>query len=438
MPKSDTTHQTWLWPSILFLSLIRLWPASILGLAEDEAYYWCWSKYLDFGYFDHPPMVAYFIAMGTTLLGDTEIGVRLMGILITIPILYLSYLISNKSLLVVYLIGTMPLFFLGGILTTPDTPLIAMWMMGIWATSRKRWVLLGLAAGLAMMSKYTGALLFPLMILSTPSALKNPRLYAGFLVAVLIYMPNILWNLDHELISWEFQLHHIQSEPNRWAFIGAQIGLVGPMLFGVLLVWFFKGPKTKSRKLGIVGSLPVLILAIYAGGEANWAAPAYLSAVIALSECKGRWERAAWIGVGTNIFLCLLVIVHVQSPLIFHPNDPVHRLNGGKELGESISAWGIEDVWTTRYQEAAWIRFYGDVPASVLPNQGRLNQFEFWNATLPPKGLFVRPFRFNPSIEIEGYGYDAGQYGRIVAFTEGPSLTQFHRTHAWQVFPFEE
>jgi len=288
------------------------------------------------------------------------------------------------------------------------------------------------------MSKYTGALLFPLMVLSTPSSLKNPRLYVGFLVAILVYMPNIIWNFDHAFISWEFQLHHIQSEPNRWAFIGAQIGLVGPMLFGLLLFWFFKGPKTKLRKLGIVGSLPVLILAVYAGGEANWAAPAYLSAVIALSESKGKWERAAWIGVGTNIFLCLIVMLHVQSPLLFHPNDPIHRLNGGKELGESISAWGIQDVWTTRYQEAAWIRFYGDVPAFVLPDQGRLNQFEFWNTTLPSKGLFVRPFRFNPSIEIEGYGYDAGQYGRIVAFTDGPSLTQFHRTHAWQVFPFEE
>ena len=51
-----------------------------LGLSEDEAYYWVWGQRLDAGYFDHPPAIAWIIRAGTELLGDTERGVRLVGI----------------------------------------------------------------------------------------------------------------------------------------------------------------------------------------------------------------------------------------------------------------------------------------------------------------------------------------------------------------------
>ena len=45
-------------------------------LQDDEAYYWVFSRYLDWGYFDHPPMIALLIRLGTSLFGG-ELGVRL-------------------------------------------------------------------------------------------------------------------------------------------------------------------------------------------------------------------------------------------------------------------------------------------------------------------------------------------------------------------------
>ena len=70
--------QRWLL-ALLALTLLRLIVAASAPLAPDEAYYWVWSRAVAPGYLDHPPMVALWIAAGTSLLGDTPLGVRLLG-----------------------------------------------------------------------------------------------------------------------------------------------------------------------------------------------------------------------------------------------------------------------------------------------------------------------------------------------------------------------
>ena len=57
--------------------------AGLLPLTADEAYYWMWSKHLAFGYYDHPPAIAWIIRAGTALLGDTAFGVRASGLLLS-------------------------------------------------------------------------------------------------------------------------------------------------------------------------------------------------------------------------------------------------------------------------------------------------------------------------------------------------------------------
>ena len=67
--------------AILFVGILALWRlylSSQLQLHPDEAYYWLWSHRLDLSYFDHPPMVAYFIWL-TTRFSETELWVRLSG-----------------------------------------------------------------------------------------------------------------------------------------------------------------------------------------------------------------------------------------------------------------------------------------------------------------------------------------------------------------------
>ncbi len=70
-----------LWLLILALSALRLWAAAVIPLTEDEAYYRLWSQNLHLGYYDHPPMIAWWIRLGTFLAGDTPLGVRPLPLL---------------------------------------------------------------------------------------------------------------------------------------------------------------------------------------------------------------------------------------------------------------------------------------------------------------------------------------------------------------------
>src|ERR1700693_5154948 len=72
--------------TVLALVALRLVAAAWTPLTFDEAYYWMWSKHLAGGYYDHPPMVAVVIRLGTMIAGDTEFGVRLVSILLALPV----------------------------------------------------------------------------------------------------------------------------------------------------------------------------------------------------------------------------------------------------------------------------------------------------------------------------------------------------------------
>ena len=76
---------------ILALVALRLVAAAYTPITFDEAYYWMWSKHLAGGYYDHPPMVAVVIRLGTLIAGDTEFGVRLVSILLALPMSWAVY-----------------------------------------------------------------------------------------------------------------------------------------------------------------------------------------------------------------------------------------------------------------------------------------------------------------------------------------------------------
>src|SRR6478672_13290749 len=77
--------------AILAMVALRLVAAALTPLTFDEAYYWMWSNHLAGGYYDHPPMVALVIRLGTMLAGDTEFGVRLVSILLALPMSFAVY-----------------------------------------------------------------------------------------------------------------------------------------------------------------------------------------------------------------------------------------------------------------------------------------------------------------------------------------------------------
>ncbi len=112
---------------LLGWTLLNILQACTLGVHSDEAYYWIYSRFLDWGYFDHPPMVAVFIRIGDAIIHN-EFGLRLMTIISSTVSMYVLWLIARKYLanawwFIVVVTGTL-IFHIYGFSTTPDAPLL--------------------------------------------------------------------------------------------------------------------------------------------------------------------------------------------------------------------------------------------------------------------------------------------------------------------------
>jgi len=158
-------------------ALVRLVFAGLIPLFGDEAYYWEWSRRLAAGYFDHPPGIPILIRGGTTLLGATSLGVRLMpvlaGFVAALATAGVALRIGGEqsALRAAVIITCMPLAAAGLVLATPDfffndtatteiyTMVRALQSRPASSPSLGWWTATGVALGLAFCSKYTSILM---------------------------------------------------------------------------------------------------------------------------------------------------------------------------------------------------------------------------------------------------------------------------------------
>lgn len=424
---------------LLGIGAARLALGGTLGLVEDEAYYWAWSRDLAAGYFDHPPGVAWAIAASERLLGPTPLGVRAGPILLaTLAVAPLFARVADRRLFLV-LLATTPLFLLGGVLATPDAPLCAGWALALAGAARggrAGWVVAGLGVGLAGLGKLTGYGLWPLLFLAAPREWRHQAL--GLLASLVAWAPNLAWNAGHDWVSWRFQLRHglgdaVVVDPpglaGLGAFLGAQAGLVGPVVFLAGVAWMLRGPRGDrvDRILWWTSAPTVAFFALAATratGEVNWAGPAWLGVAAGLARCGGRIARAAWIGAGLGAILTAAVVVHLYHPLVESPRDPARRLGEGRTLARSVEAWGIPAVYTSRYQEAAVIRFYTGLDARALPGVDRPDQYDLWPVHWADRALFVRPAKSGEATHVDRFCRERGDAHLVV---EG--------ARRWQVYP---
>lgn len=279
--------------TLLLIALVALYHLLIIGAVgpgDNEAYYWTWSKHLDLSYFDHPPMVAYMIAMTTAVGGDSVFFLRLGTVLffcVTSLLIYrLAFEISRSRKTAFYsllLANFLPLFFLVGILTVPDGPLAVFWLLYLFLLFRvakgvlwRHWYLMGLVLGLAVLSKYFAVLLVPstlLFLLSDKqlrSNLKSPHPYAALILSGLVASPIFFWNLRENWASVTYQLSARHSGSvfwdNLWALVRGQLGVVTPILLFCFIATLFIFAKRGFRRGGdirdkfiVLTSAPTLV-----------------------------------------------------------------------------------------------------------------------------------------------------------------------------------
>src|SRR4051794_20621353 len=157
------------------MTAMRLVYASVMDLRTDEAYYWTWSKENVLSFLDHPPMVAWFIRFGTAIFGDTNLGVRFAGIVaMLVTQLLLADIVRRvthdiRAVVLAVLMPEAALYY--GLLmakVSPDIALIPFAVAMLWSLVRlvesddpRWWLGAGVFAGLALLSKFTAAMLLP-------------------------------------------------------------------------------------------------------------------------------------------------------------------------------------------------------------------------------------------------------------------------------------
>ena len=291
---------------IIGLSLItRLFYLNHNELLVEEAYYWNYAEHLDFGYLDHPPMVALLIKLGTTLLGTNELGVRLLSLFCWFGAAFFSFKLTEliqrgAGIYAMLLLSILPFFFLHSLVITPDAPLTLCWSAALYylyralvQNQRYAWYLAGISLGLGLFSKYTILLLGPatlLYMLLTPSTRRlflQKEPYCAAFIALLFFTPVVYWNATHEWASFAFQsTRRLHATP-----VFALHHLIGLILFflmptGVLGLWLLFRKNTQqdptTRFLQIFTLVPLVVFSLFSlrhDLKFNWIGPGLLALI---------------------------------------------------------------------------------------------------------------------------------------------------------------
>jgi 4-amino-4-deoxy-L-arabinose transferase-like glycosyltransferase len=432
--------------TVMALVALRLVGATWTPLTFDEAYYWTWSKHLAFGYYDHPPGVAVVIRLGTMIAGDTELGVRLVSILLALPMSFAVYSTAvilfggrRVAATATVLLNVTLMAAVGTLIVTPDSPLlvassfIVLTLAKVLETGRGAWWLaVGAAVGAALLSKYTALFFGPAILIWLVSAPKlrrwliSPWPYLGGLVSLLIFSPVILWNADHQWVSFIKQLGRSRIEDFKPAFLGelipTQIVFATPLVFilGVMgLYALLKRDGGASAARGLINAIFWTIVlyfvwhSLHARVEANWFAPVYPVFAIAAAVAANltRWNKhqqrivdfcLRW-AAPTGILMFALLIVQANTGALsgYRRDATVRSVGvGWGELAAGIEAvrarTGAACVLAPDYGTTSWLAFYlpkGTCVAQLTQRIRWVNMPEPDPAQLSGKLLFVDELR---------------------------------------------
>jgi undecaprenyl-diphosphatase len=361
-PNSQQIYRTLFWLLLAAFSVFRLTFANKFGLGVDESHYFLYSRHLAWGYFDHPPMVA-FLAAITTSLGENVFFIRLGPIICsTLSLIVMRYLAlalyrdERVALSAAILLILMPYQHLLMVALLPDAPLNLFWcgtLLMCWrATQTDRmvpWILAGLFFGGALLSKYH-AVLLPLCLLGYLITSPDHRFwlaklqpYVAVLVGLVVFAPNILWNANHDWISYGYQLGRgSTAELNMGKFllaIGGQFGVWSPVIFGLLIAAFvvmIRQKKLNAADLFVIWtSLPVFAFFCITGLTSkilpHWTSVGWWSGAIAIAtvmvkkiEQPGksglRWRRWSLTAAATGLVMSTVLYVALWWPIA----DPVY------------------------------------------------------------------------------------------------------------------
>ncbi|WP_407151729.1 glycosyltransferase family 39 protein [Bradyrhizobium sp. ORS 86] len=424
------------------LVALRLAAAAWTPLTFDEAYYWMWSKALAGGYYDHPPMVAVVIRLGTMIAGDTPLGVRLVSVLLALPMSWAVYQASailfggqRVAASATILLNATLMAAVGTLIVTPDAPLLVAASLLLFSLAKVLesgrgawWLAVGASAGAALLSKYTALFFGPAILIWLAMVPKlrrwflSPWLYLGGLVALGMFAPVILWNAGHHWVSFIKQMGRARIEDFRPTFIAelipTQFAFATPLVFilgvmGLYALYRRRAGAMAARVLVNTMFWTIVVYfawhALHARVEANWFAPVYPAFAIAaaVAAIQVQWapreQRTIdfcrrWATPSGVVLFALLIVQANTGVLSGYRRDATVRSVGvgWQELADEIETVrvriGATCVLAPDYGTTGWLVFYLPKGTCVVQQGQRIrwvNMPEPSPAKLSGKLLYV-------------------------------------------------
>ena len=343
---SQSRHSLWpwVWAIALVYFALHLLTSTRYGYFRDALYYLACSEHLAFGYIDQPPMIAvlgWFTrhTIGTSLpallfwpalagasrvvltaaiareLGAGRFGTALAAALAITPGVW--WVIDHQ-----FAMNSFEPLIWGGLafvilrLINTDNP--------------KLWLVFGVIAGVGLQTKYSiiifaSALLVGLLLTRQRVLLFTPWILAGGAIAFLIFLPNLIWNVQHD---WPFlELMRNIRETGKDVVLPPHMYLLQqvlmmnpaslPFWFGGVLFYFFARDAKSYRAFGWAFVITITVFLITRGKD-YYSAPAYVivlaAGALAAGQLLKRWRPVCFLWLALGV-LPLLPLVFPILPI---------------------------------------------------------------------------------------------------------------------------
>ncbi len=458
---------------VVLLAAVQTALSGRYGYHRDELYFLVAGDHPAAGYVDQPPLTPLLARASTELFGDTLFGLRAVAILAYMAIVVVVALIARElgadrqaqTLAAVCGAVSSIVLVIGHMVSTATFDML-IWLLVSWfvlrllRTGDGRWHLaIGAAVGVGMQNKYLILLLVfgvlaSVLIVGPRRVLVTPWLAAGVLIALVIALPNLWWQVVHgwPQLTVAGGISEKDGLENRLMFVPLQLVYVSPPFVPILIAGLLRLWREIRWARAFAVAYPLLAVVVLAiGGKPYYVLPLLIVVLAAGVEPAVRWAHSARRRTILVAVVAVSAVVNAVATLPLLPPSAVGVVNAmNKEQGEQVgwpslvatvaSVWEripVEQrdravIFTQNYGEAGAIDQFG--PSHGLPSaySGHMSYAD-WGPPAdssdgpvvlvhyPSNRSLVRYFRdCAPVARVDnGYGLENDEQGSVVQLCAG-------------------
>lgn len=416
------------WSVLVLVFIVNMIQASQTNLLYDEAYYWYFAKNLNWGYFDHPPMVAAWIAFGQ-LFFEKALGIRFLSALSYIGTVFLIWKMidhpnKDKHLKLFFLIVFgLVMFNIYGFFMVPDTPLIFFAALFLYAYKNflkaENWfatLLMGFSMAGLMYSKYHGLLLIVFIVLSNLKLIWNKKFILAAVFGLILFMPHFYWLYEHDFVSVRYHLfernrrgYRFENNVNYLIDQLAVAGLLAPFVYWSVVKYKWNDTFQKGLKYIFFGFLFFFLFSSFQKKtQAQWVILNIFPLTVfcflyAVDHAKFR----KWLTIMGTV--SLLLVIYLRFALVFPSVSPIsHEVHWTENWIKDLQkkSGNLPAVFYDSYKNAALYSYHtGLVAYSVNSLYSRENQYSLDDSEERVQGKKVvvvnSDMTDNPSIVLQ-------------------------------------